>query len=143
MSFNYRFIEHTADIAIEASGSSIEELFIAAAEGWKAIALEDAITNPAGKLELNLVQDSIEELLVNFLDELNFQLNTKKWIFSAVQLLRIIKEDSHWKLFSLLKGEYIDPVRHEVKVEIKAVTFHQVEIKKEEDEYKTMVVFDI
>jgi len=143
MSHNFRYIEHTADVAIEASGSSIEELFLAAAEGWKEIVLESPEIQALGKVEINLEQDTGEELLVSFLDELNFQLNTRHWIFSSIKFLAVKNEENTWKLHAVLSGQDIIPEKYEIKVEIKAVTFHQLEIKHTNNNYSSIVVFDI
>jgi SHS2 domain-containing protein len=143
MAYSFKYIEHTADVAIEASGSSVEELFHAAAEGWKEIVLEDSEVLSLTELNINLEQDSGEELLASFLDELNFQLNTRLWIFSAVNKLVITNEENIWKLDAVLSGENLNPEKHEIKVEIKAVTFHQMQIRHINNTFFSIVVFDI
>ncbi|MFO7446315.1 MAG: archease [Ignavibacteriaceae bacterium] len=143
MSFNYWFIEHTADIAFQAEADTVEELFTASAYGWKETLLEETVIEAINEKEIILSESSLEELLVYFLDELNFLLNTKKWILSSVTDIKIKNEKDIWHLSAKISGEELNPGKHEIKVEIKAVTFHQMDVKYENEKYRTRVVFDI
>ena len=143
MTSNFKFIDHTADIALEVSGSNYEELFLAAMEGWKQSVIDPAVEQ--GEEEIRSVkfeEGSVEELLVTFLQELNYLLETKKIFPVKVNELNIIKNENTLQLksditFRTLTGS------DTIKNEIKAVTFHQLDIRKEDDLFKTIIVFDI
>ncbi|MFZ0453492.1 MAG: archease [Ignavibacteriaceae bacterium] len=143
MSWEYNFIDHTADIAVEVKADTIEDLFTASAFAWQESVIEKNGINLSDKREINISELSYEELLVRFLDELNFLFLTKKWIMGDINRIVIQKENNKVNLRTIITGENCDDNRHQLKVEIKAVTFHQIEIKKVNNEYSTRIIFDI
>ena len=143
MTSNYKFIDHTADVAIEVSGSTYAELFIAALAGWK----DSVIRVSTKKRELKnkeivLEEYSIEELLVSYLQELNYLFENKKLFPAGLNNIHIEKTDDRFLLRSVIRFASVTS-DDEIKTEIKAVTFHQLDIKKVNDVYKTIMVFDI
>ncbi len=143
MASTFKFIDHTADIAVEAAGSTYEELFLAALEGWKNSVMDPEEHNTGMEIKsINLEEDSIEELLVSFLQEFNYLFESRKIFPSLINELKIIDNENVFQLESNIAFCRI-PDTVNVKNEIKAVTFHQLDIKKEDDLYKTIIVFDI
>ena len=142
MSGKFKFIDHTADIAVRLEGNSLEELFIAGFEGWLASVAEKIDLKSDDHLKLEFSADSVEELLVSFLNELNFLLNTKKWISLTVNSVKIYEDSGEFKLIANLNGIKLNN-DIELKEEIKAVTYHQMEIIKKKNIYSTLLVFDI
>lgn len=143
MSWEYNFIDHTADIAVEVKGDTIEEMFTASAFAWQESVVEKSWIKLSDEKEINVEELSYEELLVRFLDELNFLLSTKKWIMIDINKIEIKNTDDKLKLKAVVTGEKFDEKKHRLKIEIKAVTFHQMEIKNIDNEYSTRIVFDI
>lgn len=142
MSRSYKFIDHTADIAAEIKGDSLEELFSAGADAWlNAIAGEINI-EPDDVIEIELSASSKEELLITFLNELNFLLLTKKWICISIHSIKLCTESDEFDLSVELSGTKLTN-EIQLKQEIKSVTYHQVEIVESNGEYSTLVVFDI
>lgn len=139
----YQFIEHTADIAVEISANSIEDLFSISCYAWRDAALEIEDSFLTDEHTISLSADSFEELLVQLLSELNFLLSTKHWVFNSVKKIEFLSEEKSNKLFITILGEPFDKNIHHLKEEIKAVTFHQMKIEKNGDEYSTRIVFDI
>jgi len=142
VSRNLKFIDHTADIAVKLEGSSLVELFIAGFEAWFSSVVEKEDFFPSEDKKLDISANSTEELLVSFLNELNFLLNTKKWLCMNVDSIKIYESLQEFKLMAELKGIKVNN-DFELKEEIKSVTYHQMEIIKEENIYSTLVVFDI
>jgi SHS2 domain-containing protein len=142
MSKSYKFIDHTADIAAELTGSSLDELFTAGAEAWLFSIVGEINIEEDDSMELELSAASKEELLVTFLNELNYQLITKKWLCSSIQSIKIFDDVDGCELSAELKGVKLkDDIP--LKQEIKSVTYHQLEIVEKEGNYSTLVVFDI
>ena len=81
----YQFIEHTADIAVEILANSIEDLFSISCYAWRDAALEIEDSSLTDEQTISLCADSFEELLVQLLNELNFLLSTKHWVFNSVK----------------------------------------------------------
>ena len=143
MSWEFNFIDHTADIAVEVKAGTIEELFTASAFAWQESVIEKGIISLPDKHEIIIEELSYEELLVRFLDELNFLFLTRKWIMREINKIELKKDIDKIKLRAFVAGENFDEKRHQLKVEIKAVTFHQMEIKKIENMFTTRIIFDI
>jgi len=73
MTSSYKFIDHTADIAFDVEGETIEELFNSASIAWKEAVLETELRlNASGKNELSINAATLEQLIVDFLSELNY-----------------------------------------------------------------------
>lgn len=149
---SYKIIEHTADIGIYAEANSIENLFKEFALGFKELTYDvnpnfyniNNIDNNQFQIKnIDLSANTYEELLVNFLDELNYNLLTKQLLFFSVDKLNIFDIDNLKSLNSIIKFiKYYSDI-HTLKKEIKAVTFHQLEIKKKNDKYYATIIFDI
>ena len=142
MSRNFKFIDHTADIAVMLEGNSLEELFISGFESWLSSVVEKKDFNSNDQFIVEISAGSSEELLVSFLNELNFLLNTKKWLCLNVDSIKIYEDSKEFKLTADLNGIKVED-DFELKEEIKSVTYHQIEIIKEKNIYSTLVVFDI
>jgi SHS2 domain-containing protein len=140
---SYTFLDHTADIAVEVSGESLEELFLSSASAWKESVVEQKEFSGVDTKNISISGESIEILLVQFLSELNYFLLTKKWLTDSIGELEINEQNGRYHLNAKIYGEDLNPSVHSLKVEIKAITFHQIEIKKKKNEFSTTIVFDI
>ncbi len=135
----YQLIEHTGDIGIQVLGTSLEQLFENAG-----FALFDIVTDmhkvqPIVNYEIEVTGNDREELLVNWLSELNFIFQTQYILFREFKVLEM--NEKHLKASVI--GEIRDPAIHPVRMEIKAVTFHQLKIEKTKDGWRGWVIFDI
>jgi len=135
----YEQLEHSGDIRIKVFGNSIEELFANAG-----FALSDLITD-ADKINTELSETievsgiDREELIVNWLAELNYLFITEEKVFNKFEIERITENE----LTATVLGEKVNPHRHPLKNEIKAVTFHDLQIKQVHKRWETKIVFDI
>lgn len=142
MTRSYKFIDHTADIAAEITGSNLYELFSAGAEAWLGSVVDNNNFEPDDSIEIDLSASSKEELLITFLNELNYLVITKKWLCLSILSLKIYSYEESWELSAELNGIAIKNDL-QLKNEIKSVTYHQVEIVETHGNYSTLVVFDI
>lgn len=140
---SYRFIEHTADIAVEVDGGSLNDLFASSCYAWRKAALDLSSFQIESSKKFIFNSASLEVLLIELLSELNFQLYTKGWVFVTIQNLMIEETDSGYNLEIELFGQKQNEEIHKLKEEIKAVTFHQMKIENINNSYKTLIVFDI
>lgn len=126
-------ISHTADEAIEVSGFSIEDLFINAANGMLAIMGIIKKKRRMGKEKILLSGKDLESLLVTFLNEIVYYVEQKKFPNN-------FKIDiSNFQLECIFDVVPVDSIRKEIK----AVTYHHINIKHEKDQFSTQLVFDI
>lgn len=142
MSGSYKQIDHTADIAFEVSGESLEELFKASSEAWLTSVINETTFNQGELKKIKLTSFSKEQLLVDFLSELNYYLLIKRWLCYSADDLLIGRKENDWFLSCNLKGNNLNPVVP-LKHEIKAITFHQMNIIKKGNVFSTLLVFDI
>lgn len=142
MTRSYKFIDHAADIAVKLEGSTLEEMFTSGAEAWFSIVIDPKNFKADDLLDIDISANSKEELLISFLNELNFLLSAKRWLCLSVQSIKIFEDSHGCELSTELNGVTIKK-NHPLKQEIKAVTYHQLEIVKKKNLYSTRVVFDI
>ena len=125
----YRYLEHMTDAFIEVTGSTLEEAFENAG-----ISVVDTIVDikfVEEKLERNIEVHSkdLNNLLYNWLEEIIILTITEGFVAKRFSV-KLIKNDNY-KIIAKLYGENIDFVKHHFKVEIKAPTFHLMEIIQE------------
>ena len=88
--------------------------------------------------------EKLENLLYDFLSEILFLKDSKYMVFKKVKAsIKEAKEGELFKLKAALEGDTIDPNKQQLENDIKAVTMHMFEVKKEKDGYKAVVVVDI
>jgi SHS2 domain-containing protein len=141
----YRYLEDIAiaDVAFEASGKTLEELFAAAADALTNVMVEELETI-RGRVTMEVALEREEEdlLLFDFLNELVFQKDARRLLL-RVASLAVNHQDGLFSLRALLSGEVIDPARHRLNVDVKAVTLHLFRVEETEAGWKATVVLDI
>lgn len=140
MASKHTYLNHTADIAFDIEADSLEELFSEALRVWVESAAEIKNSDSQSTFELDLKSDSLEQLLVDFLNELNFLLTVKKILCFDIEMIEIDRNE--FRVKAKLKTQQVnnDSI---LKEEIKSVTYHQMEIKNDNGKYRVRVVFDI
>ena len=142
---SFEFLDHTADTQVRIKGADAEELFREATRALLAVFVacpEGSSVLPGASRRVKLEAENGEALLVDFLNELIFLFDTQQFL-SADFEVSALKLEAPSSLEGALKGEVYDPARHVVKTEIKAATFHGMEIKRTESGLEAEVVFDL
>ena len=135
----YELLDHTADIGIVAFGRDLPEAFAAAAYAMFDILTDIDSIQETGSFELQISATNVEELLIAWLDELLYRYETERYINRRF----LISDMNDTSLCASVFGEKVDPARHEIKTEIKSVTYHQLRIEKMEGEWEAQVIFDV
>ncbi|KPK92781.1 MAG: hypothetical protein AMJ94_04420 [Deltaproteobacteria bacterium SM23_61] len=135
----YEIFDHTADMGVRVFGRTVEEVFVNAA-----YALFDQWTDLRKvrkqiSQEISIRGSDREDLLIRWLGELLFLGESRGFLFKEFTIRRL---DST-SLRAIARGEIFDPSRHSFKTEIKAVTYHQVEVKEVDGKWEGRVIFDI
>jgi SHS2 domain-containing protein len=135
---SFQFIDHTADAGILVKAPTLEGMFETAALGFSELITRVDSLNCLIRRQFRLQEDDMETLLVSWLQELLFLLDTEDLLFGRfrVKLKDLALEATAW-------GEVFDPEIHTMKTEIKAVTYHQLEVVEDDQGWKTQVIFDI
>lgn len=139
-----RFLDHTADVGAEVAAATLDELFAEAAT-----AILETITDPGTvrhSLHRNfeLVAPDLETLLVDWLGELVYVFDVDRQLFADAEVSVSEGEGGEQRLVAVARGEPYDPDRHPVRVLVKAVTHHAVEVACRPDgTWFARVIFDI
>ena len=141
----YKFLEEigTADIAFEAVGRDLPELFRDAADATMNVMIDnlDAI-EPRETRNIELSNEKIDMLLFDFLQELIYFKDAERLLLRTREV-RIDERDQKWFLIAEAAGEPLDAVRHHQRADVKAVTLHDFSVEKEDGGWKARVLLDI
>ncbi len=143
MGWNYNFLDHTADIAADVYADSLNELFVASAMFWRESISDDRREYTTELRSIYLSENNLEILLVSFLSELNFLFQSKGWLMDSISIIEIVPHRDLWELNTQFSGHFFDRKKMNFKSEIKAVTYHQMEVKEENGKFYTRIIFDI
>lgn len=141
----YQFLEDVAiaDIAFSATGATLEELFSSAADATMNAMVDDLSTiQRTTQKAIALEAEAADLLLVNFLQEVIYYKDAQRLLLRPEQL-HIEQRDRHLTLQASLSGEPINPEKHELRVDVKAVTFHRLKVTQTAQGWEAMVVLDI
>jgi SHS2 domain-containing protein len=134
---NYELVEHTADVGVKAYGNTVAEAFEHAAEGMFDIITDESTIDSVGEYKILLEAPDYEQLLVDWLSKLLFLNGAENLVFGKFEVT--ITEN---RLSACVFGEKYDIKKHKMGVEIKAVTYHMVQVHTT-DPIFVQVLFDI
>ena len=132
-------LEHPSDLGIEAYGHTMEEMFTNAALGVVSIITEPSQVNQKLERQITLQALDRENLLVRWLNEILFLFHGEKFLVQKVRFETLTDRSLKADVF----GEMMDPSRHELKLDIKAVTYHQLKIEDHQDKWTARVFVDV
>jgi len=143
MSASRKYIEeHTADILFQAEASSLGELFQECGMAVEESQIELKNVSQDVEKEITGENKNLEYLLFDFLDDLLFHKDSDQLIFSKFEI-KVEEIDEKFVMNCKAFGEKINPKKHEQLVDVKAITMHLFEVKKEKDLWKAQVLIDI
>ena len=141
----YTYLEDvgTADIAFEATGRDLPQLFTAAADATMNVMIDnlDAIESREAR-QIELSNDNIEMLLFDFLQELIYFKDANRLLLRARET-QIDQKGEAYFLKARVAGERLDDARHQQRADVKAVTLHGFSVKKQGSGWKARVILDI
>jgi SHS2 domain-containing protein len=131
----------TADVAIEARGDTLEELFSASAMATFAVMVDTEGVEPSIKKELHLENHEIDKLLFDWLAEIIYLKDSEYMVFSKFDIK--IEKDSNYLLNAKIFGEEIYQSRHKLRCDVKAVTYHLFDVSNKKGKWISRFVLDI
>ncbi len=135
---SYEIIDIAGDVGLKITANSLEELFINAGKGLYSLITEPDTVEVSEIKNIELKADSVEELLVSFLNEIIFLFDAYGFLGSKIEVF--IRD---FTLKAKIQGEYFNPDKHEGKLLLKAATYHGLEIEKKNGNFSAQIVFDI
>jgi len=137
----YRILPHTADGKFRAYGRTLEEAFANAALAMASLMWDWRKIEPKIARSVRVTGTDREQLLVKFLGEVVFLLDTQRFLLAAVKDLMIREGPDGWALEAELRGDALSG-RYEVYGGVKAVTYHEMRIEAS-DRVVVQVVVDM
>jgi SHS2 domain-containing protein len=141
----YEYLEEigTADIAFEATGRDLPELFSAAADATTNVMIDNIeAIQPRETRQIELSNEKLDMLLFDLLEELIFLKDAERLLLRMRQL-EIEEKDEELFLHGIAEGEPLDAGRHHQRADVKAVTLHDFSVEQTEGGWKARVLLDI
>lgn len=132
----YEVLEHKADLKIRAFGRTKEELFESATLGMFGVAkYAPAADSKPITSEVKISSPDLPSLLVDFLSELLYLAETKKEVYQRVKFKKFSRNE--------IEAELIGRKLKRMGVNVKAVTYHQLDISQKKGGWEATIIFDI
>jgi len=135
----FRFLEHTADVGFEAFGSTRAEAFANAGRALFHLVVDLDSIDPSEELLLRVEGPDLRNLLVNWLSELIYLHDAEGWLLRDFDILDL-QDDS---MSAVARGEKFERSRHQAKLRVKAITYHQLAFEKTAEGWRAQVYVDI
>ncbi len=143
MPFEYVDEIAMADVAFKARGETLEEMFIASADATMntmVAALESIEARQSRHIEIR--SEALDMLLFNLLQEIIFFKDAQQLLL-RIQTIQITSSHGEFVATATARGEPIAPDRHEMIVDVKAVTLHRFLVQQTRRGWEAFVVLDI
>jgi protein archease len=138
----FRFLDHTADVAFEVTAASRDEVFAEALAALTETLTERERVEERLSRRFDLAAAAVDLLLVDWLGELVYAFEVEELLFRRAAA-RVSEENGGFRLVAEAWGEVRDEARHPIKVLIKAVTYHGLEVVETAAGWRARVVFDV
>ncbi len=130
----------TADVAFAAYGHDLKELFTNSARALFEIIVATKGIEPEVKKPVEVKGHDLKSLMFNWLSELIFLSSSEEIVFSQ---FNVKVDEGALALSADCYGEKIDPKKHELRTEVKAATYHKMEIEKSDGIWRAQVIVDV
>ena len=135
----FETFEHTADVGLRIHAADLDTLFADAARAMFSVMVGDMrAVQPLEEVRITLGTDDLDALLRDWLGELLYTFHVRKLVFSDFTV-----SVSDRGLQGVARGEPADAARHQLDVEIKAVTWHGLKVERFGDGWLAEVIVDI
>jgi SHS2 domain-containing protein len=135
----YETFEHTADLGLRSRAPDLNTLFAEAGRALFAAIIEDLdAVEPRQQVEVQVAGDDREFLLFDWLKELLYRFDAEHLLLSQFE----VRVDESG-LRGTARGEPLDPARHALGHEVKAITYHGLRVEREGDGWLAEVIVDI
>ena len=136
---SFRILEHTADVGFEAWGATRDEVFVNAARALISLIVDLEGITPREEVRLEIHGPDPESVLVNWLSELLYLHDAEAWLFREFEIQRLHNNS----LSALARGEKLNRSRHQIKLLVKAITYHQLVLEPSPLGWRAQVYVDI
>ncbi len=135
----FEVFDHTADLGIRVRADDLSGLFEEAGRALFSVLLSDLDSvHPQERIEIELETPDRADLMHDWLAELLYHFNAERFVFATFGV-----QIGETGLKAVAHGERIDPARHELDAEVKAVTYHGLKVEPHATGWLAEVILDI
>lgn len=135
----FEIIDHTADVGIVAAGSNLKELFQNASCAMMRIMLVEAPEESGETIKISVQGSDLPDLMVRWLGEILYVFEGENRLVTQTKILEITPNHLH----AQMDTTPFSSAKHEILTEIKAVTYHQIEVTRKGGVWKARIIFDL
>jgi SHS2 domain-containing protein len=139
LSPGYTILEHPSDLGIEARGETLPEVFRQAAVGLMSVIVDPSTVYPRESRPVELTASDVEQLLVRWLAEILYLFDGQRFVCKEFS----VRDVSPTILSATVLGEAFASSRHRTRVDVKAVTYHQLAVREDREGAMARVFLDI
>ena len=139
----FEWVEHPSDVGFRAYGRDLAEAFENAALAFFEVMVDTSKVEPRGEVKIELEAEDEKALLYDWLERFLYLHDVQGLVMSKFKVEDLSRLKGRLRIKARAWGERFDPVKHEPKVGIKAVTYHLMDIKQEKDRCSVQAVVDI
>jgi len=139
MKSGFRILEHPSDLGIEAWGNDLAEVFRQSALALTSLVVEPTSVRALERRTLQIRGTDTENLLVRWLSEILYLYDGEDFLVSEAEVQNI----DETTIDSTLVGEILDMTVHELRTDVKAVTYHQLKVSHETGNWRAIVYLDL
>ncbi len=141
MPSGYEFFDHTADAGAVVHGATLARLFENASRALFDLICDRRTVRPRRSVRMAIEGSGLEDLMVRWLSELLYRHETEGLLFSSFRMERV--DRALFRARGRASGEPLDPRRHRLRREVKAVTYHGIRIVRGRSAWRVRLVFDV
>lgn len=130
----------SADYVFDAWGESLEDLFCVCALACFSAMTDPSRVEPSTNRKFEVNAENVDDLLYNFIAELIFIKDAEKLFLSHFNIK--IGQDQK-SLKAVVAGEHINYNKHVIKTDVKAVTYHGLQVRKEDKRFTVRMILDL
>ena len=134
----FELCDHTADVAVAATGADLDAVFAAVADGLAA-AMCDDVPRAGERFDVSVTAESREALLFDYLDQLIYERDVRG-VLPVDNEATVTGDDDEWRVAASARGVPLDAVDAR---EVKAVTYSEMRLEEFEEGWEAYVVFDV
>jgi len=139
MKRRFEILDHTADIGLIVYGENLRVLFENAGEAFFHIITDLRKVRRRVEKRIDIKGESMDRLMVDWLSELLYLHDVESLLFKGFKVDSV----GEGGLKAIVKGEPFQEGVHVIKTEVKAVTYHQIEVRQENGRWRAQVIFDL
>jgi len=139
----YEYLDHEADIGLEATGASLEEALRDGVRGLLALLVDPETVEPRQAVPVQATASDPGSLFVALLNAVLAAVDLHGMFFRDFELRHLEQVDDHWVVEGTLWGEPIDLNRHAVEIEVKAATYGGLLAEENEAGWRLRCVLDL